>query len=113
MSEIFKNLNIILASKSPRRKQLLNQADIKTETVEPAEVEEIIPSNVKTRNAAAYLSEIKTKRQAPLSFIEKYEETIADLNRRGWVLHRGGTMSLYTRNVSPVFHEKMSVCFMG
>lgn len=52
------NRKIILASKSPRRSQLLREAGFNFE-VKTAEVEEIYPEELPQRQVAAYLAELK------------------------------------------------------
>jgi len=54
-----KNKKILLASKSPRRKQLLEEAGFKFEIITSKEVEEIIPNNIPNNEVAIYLSELK------------------------------------------------------
>ncbi|NPA45258.1 MAG: septum formation protein Maf [Chlorobi bacterium] len=54
-----KNKKILLASKSPRRKQLLKDAGFNFEIITSKEVEEIIPNNIRNNEVAIYLSELK------------------------------------------------------
>jgi septum formation protein len=53
------NKKILLASKSPRRKQLLQNAGIQFELINSKEVEEIIPDGYANKKAAEYLAELK------------------------------------------------------
>ena len=57
--ENLKNKKIFLASKSPRRKQLLEDAGFKFEIITFKEVEEIVPKNIANNEVAIYLSELK------------------------------------------------------
>ncbi len=57
--ENIKNKRILLVSKSPRRKQLLEDAGFKFEVISSKEVEEIIPKNISNNEAAVFLSELK------------------------------------------------------
>ena len=59
MMDIF-NTPILLASKSPRRSQLLNEAGFNIR-VDSIEVEEIYPADLEKRSVAAYLAELKAK----------------------------------------------------
>ncbi len=54
-----KNKEILLASKSPRRKQLLKNAGFNFEIINSKEVDEIIPNNIYNEDAAVYLAELK------------------------------------------------------
>lgn len=54
-----KNKKILLASKSPRRKQLLEDAGFKFGIITSKEVEEIIPNNISNKKVAIYLSNLK------------------------------------------------------
>jgi len=65
---IVHNSNIILASKSPRRKFLLEQADIKFE-IKSSDVDETVPGHIPIRDSPEYLA----KRKA--SFIHKQLNT--------------------------------------
>jgi len=58
--ENLKNKKIFLASKSPRRKQLLEDAGFKFEIITSKEVEEIIPKDISNNEIAIYLSNLKT-----------------------------------------------------
>jgi len=58
--ENLKNKKIFLASKSPRRKQLLDDAGFKFEIITSKEVEEIIPKDISNNEIAIYLSNLKT-----------------------------------------------------
>ena len=51
-------MKILLASQSPRRKELLSNLGFDFEVVK-IDCEEILPDNIKTEEAAAYLSELK------------------------------------------------------
>ena len=68
------NRPLILASKSPRRSQLLSQAGF-TFTVRAKDVEENYPSSLAPENVPAYLAEKKAT--ACLDFIEDQEIIIA------------------------------------
>lgn len=52
-------MKLLLASQSPRRKQLLQELGFNYQTVK-IECEEIIPENLSIEKAAAYLSELKS-----------------------------------------------------
>ena len=56
--EKINQFNIILASGSPRRRELLSQLDIKF-TVETLDVDESFPSEMKVKDVATFLSEKK------------------------------------------------------
>ncbi len=60
-----KNKKILLASKSPRRKQLLEDAGFKFEIITFKEVEEIVPENIANNKVAIYLSELKANAYRP------------------------------------------------
>ncbi len=51
-------MKLLLASQSPRRKQLLEEMEIPFQTVK-LDCEEIIPSTIAPENAAEYLSQLK------------------------------------------------------
>jgi septum formation protein len=53
-----KNTKIILASKSPRRQQLLREAGFDFE-IKTKEIEEVYPENLPVREVPAYLSQLK------------------------------------------------------
>ena len=53
------NTNIILASQSPRRKQLLEDAGIRFELINSIQVEEIIPEGISNEEAAVYLTALQ------------------------------------------------------
>ena len=55
-----KSYNIILASQSPRRQQLLKGLNIEFETI-VREVEEVFPSNITREEIPRYLCELKSK----------------------------------------------------
>lgn len=59
------NKRILLASKSPRRKQLLEDAGFKFETITSKEVEEIIPKDIANSDVAIFLSELKANAYKP------------------------------------------------
>lgn len=52
---------LILASASPRRRELLSMMDIEFTIAEPYHVEEIYPDNIPPERVAQYLSELKSK----------------------------------------------------
>ena len=58
LSEILKEYNVILASKSPRRKFLLEGLEVQF-TIGSKDVIETYPSNLKREEIAIYLSELK------------------------------------------------------
>jgi len=53
------NKKLLLASKSPRRKQLMEDAGLTFSVINSKEVDEHIPDHVKNEDAAVYLSEKK------------------------------------------------------
>ncbi len=53
-------MKLLLASQSPRRKQLLKELGFSFETIK-IDCEEIIPDHLNIEHAAAYLSELKAK----------------------------------------------------
>lgn len=55
-----KNWNILLASQSPRRKQLLEMIDL-TPTIIRVDVEEVYPSDLPFMDVPIYLSQLKAK----------------------------------------------------
>jgi septum formation protein len=59
--EKLKQYNILLASKSPRRKQLMEDAGYFFDVIHSIEVNEDIPINKSNEDAAVYLSEIKAE----------------------------------------------------
>ncbi len=59
-TEKLKNKNIILASKSPRRQQLLKEMDIPY-TVQTKEVDEIYPKLYKKKKITDFLAKLKAK----------------------------------------------------
>lgn len=65
--------NIILASKSPRRSQLLEMAGIKF-TIRTREVEEVYPPELPAVDVAAYLAELKA--DAVKDFLETKNDVI-------------------------------------
>lgn len=52
---------LILASASPRRRELLSMLDINFTIAEPYHVNEIFPKDMHSRSVAQYLSELKSK----------------------------------------------------
>ena len=70
----FNKHQIILASKSPRRAQLLNEASIPF-VIKTKEVEENYPDDLPTEKVAAYLAQKKAK--AAVEFIETNEIILA------------------------------------
>lgn len=52
---------LILASASPRRRQLLAECDLRFEVAEPFKCEECYPSELPSREVAQYLSQLKSK----------------------------------------------------
>lgn len=68
------NKKIILASKSPRRSQLLQQAGFRFE-IKTQEVEETYPDSLKTEEVAGFLA--RKKARAARSFIQKDEIILA------------------------------------
>jgi len=71
LSEKYKNKKILLASKSPRRQELLKGLDINFEIANIIEINENFPNTLKSKEIAAYLSELKA--QAYLKNIKKDE----------------------------------------
>ncbi len=60
MMNYFNNYNIILASQSPRRQELMRNMGFKIE-VEKTDVEEVYPPELQREEIAVYLSEIKAQ----------------------------------------------------
>lgn len=60
LTQKLKEYHIILASQSPRRQQLLNDLGLEFEIV-PVNVEENYPSDLKHKDIAVYLSELKAR----------------------------------------------------
>lgn len=58
--------DIILASKSPRRQQLLHGIGIQFRTVNHADIEEVYPSVLKREEIPVYLAQVKAMRYLPL-----------------------------------------------
>ncbi len=58
MNSCFQNIDLILGSQSPRRKQLLEDIGLKFRTIS-CPVEEIFPDNLSAIDAAVFLSELK------------------------------------------------------
>lgn len=54
-----KNKRLLLASKSPRRKQLLEDAGFTFEIINSKDIKEDIPASITNENAAVYLAELK------------------------------------------------------
>ncbi len=61
LHEKLKSYRVILASGSPRRRQLLREAGIDYELAEGYDVEEVFPSTLAAEEVPAYLSELKSK----------------------------------------------------
>lgn len=57
----FKNIDIILASQSPRRQQLLGDLGLNFRTCTKDGIDEIYPESVKGADIAVFLSELKAK----------------------------------------------------
>jgi len=57
----FESVHILLASKSPRRKQLLEDAGFRFKTIRSVDIDETVPAAIKSEAAAEYLSERKAK----------------------------------------------------
>lgn len=55
-TELLKNHNLILASQSPRRRELIKGLDIEVQIAPSYEVEEIVGNEVKSKNVAEVLS---------------------------------------------------------
>lgn len=60
---------VLLASKSPRRRELLGMLDIPFETVEIKDIDEIYPSDLEKEEVPAFLSQLKAR--AYLSQLKK------------------------------------------
>ena len=58
--EKIKKYKLILASQSPRRQQLLKELKVDFEVM-PVDIEEVFPENLKHKDIAIYLSELKAK----------------------------------------------------
>lgn len=56
-----KDYNIILASQSPRRQELMRGADINFRTAEDFNVKEVYPENIEKKDVAEYLSKLKAE----------------------------------------------------
>lgn len=54
------NINIVLASASPRRKELLKLITSEFDII-PSDVDETLPEEIKSENAAEYLAKIKAR----------------------------------------------------
>jgi len=61
LSEKYKNKKILLASKSPRRQELLKGLDIEFEIADIIDINEEFPTNLKAEEIASYLSELKAQ----------------------------------------------------
>jgi septum formation protein len=59
--EKLNNFNIILASKSPRRQELLKQLDVNFDVADIVEVDESFDESIKAENIPIYLSQKKAK----------------------------------------------------
>lgn len=71
-------MNLILASKSPRRKAILNQLDYQFEII-PSIKQEIIPKNIKSEHIPEYLAKEKSQdisRQYPDKYVLGYDTLI-------------------------------------
>ena len=53
------NKNLLLASKSPRRKQLMEDAGFEFKIINSKEINEDIPDNISNKEAAVYLAQLK------------------------------------------------------
>jgi len=71
LSEKYKNKKILLASKSPRRQELLKGLDIDFDIADIIDINEDFPTNLKAEEIASYLSELKA--QAYLENIKQNE----------------------------------------
>ncbi|MCB2221704.1 MAG: septum formation protein Maf [Bacteroidetes bacterium] len=60
LAEKLKNYKVILASQSPRRQNLLKELNIDFDVM-PVDVDEVFPDNLKHKEIALYLSELKAK----------------------------------------------------
>ncbi|OQX80260.1 MAG: septum formation protein Maf [Bacteroidetes bacterium 4484_249] len=60
LNEFLNKYKIILASQSPRRQQLLKELGLNFD-VKPVDIEESYPANLRKRDIAIYLSELKAK----------------------------------------------------
>jgi septum formation protein len=61
LSEKYKNKKILLASKSPRRQELLKGLDIDFDIADIIDINEDFPTNLKAEKIASYLSELKAQ----------------------------------------------------
>jgi septum formation protein len=59
--EALNKIHLLLASKSPRRKQLLTDAGFIFEAVDPIEIDESIPESISCTSAAQYLADLKAE----------------------------------------------------
>jgi len=59
MKHILTDKTILLASKSPRRRDLIKQLNVAYKIIE-ADVPEVLPASIGTHDAAQYLAELKT-----------------------------------------------------
>ncbi len=59
--KIFVTVEILLASKSPRRRQLMEMAAIPFRVADIKDVDEVYPNNLKADEVPAYLSQIKAE----------------------------------------------------
>lgn len=66
MPENLSKYKILLASKSPRRRELLSDLRINFDTVTIGDVEESYPASLPTDNVAEYLSRLKANAFSPL-----------------------------------------------
>lgn len=103
------NYNIILASSSPRRKQLLSQMGIRFQ-VKPGSVKEDFPDDLTPREIAEYLSKIKAQGFTEKELTEKTllitADTIVTLNEKvlGKPVDRADAMQLLSQ-LSGEHHE--------
>jgi septum formation protein len=58
---VFKDITVLLASKSPRRRALLKELGVKVEIVEPCHVDENFPSALKAQEIPLFLATEKAK----------------------------------------------------
>ncbi len=88
MIMLLKNLNnkkILLASKSPRRKQLMEDAGFVFDVIHSKEVKEDIPDKITNKKAAVYLAELKAnayKDQLSYNTVLIAADTIVCLNNK-------------------------------
>ena len=61
LHDILKNYRLILASQSPRRRQLLSDCGLEYELAERYEVEEVFPATMEADEVPVYLSRLKSE----------------------------------------------------